>query len=243
MSAPAPVSVVQRSEPDGAGVVTLTLDDGKVNSLDTGVFHELSAAFQASSDAAAVVLAGRTGFFSAGLNTKTLPTLADDELRTLLETFGRTLMTIWLYPRPVVAAATGHAVAAGTMLAMVCDHAVAAAGDYRWGLAETQIGFLLPEFAIAITRGNVRADRVDDLLLPGAVIGPDAAVEAGFADALAPLDDVIAQATAKAHELAKLPIVAYADTKVRLRGGYAQAVLANLERDIDVIVEKRPTAG
>jgi enoyl-CoA hydratase len=221
------MGIIRRNEEDD-GLVVLTLDDGKLNALDTEVFREIDGAFSAASDAPAIVLAGREGMFTAGLNTKTLATLDEKGLTELLEVFGRTLMHVWMEPRPVVAACTGHAIAAGTMLAMASDHAVAQRGDYRWGLTETQIGFPLPLFGIALARANVRADRVEDLLLPGAVIGPEEAVEAGFADELS--DDPLAAATAKARELMELPLPAYGATKLRLRGVTAQEVLATLDR-------------
>jgi enoyl-CoA hydratase len=140
-------------------------------------------------------------------------------------------MRWWTDPRPTVCAATGHAIAAGTMFGMACDHAVAADGGY-WGLTETRIDFELPEFGIALARHNVRADRLEDLLLPGDRIDATAAVEAGFADEVVPADRVIVRAQERARELAELPARAYAGTKRRLRGADAEAVLAGLDADI-----------
>ncbi|MGH3440926.1 MAG: enoyl-CoA hydratase-related protein [Nitriliruptorales bacterium] len=233
------MGIIARSGADG-GLVTLTLDDGKLNALDADVFREIDEAFSKAADAPGVVLAGREGVFTAGLNTKKLPELDDDGLKELLTVFGQAVMHVWTHPAPVVAACTGHAIAAGTMLAMACDHAVAAEGDFRWGLTETQIGFSLPEFGIALARANVRSDRVDDLLLPGAVVGPDVAVEVGYADELAPAGEVLARAEERAHELSALPRSAYAATKQRLRGETAERVLAGLEADVAELVAARP---
>jgi enoyl-CoA hydratase/carnithine racemase len=215
-----------------AGIAVLTMDDGRVNAFDLDLFAELDRAFDACAEDAAIVIAGREGMFSAGLNTKILPSLDVDGLTELLAAFGRTMLRIWLEPRPVVAAATGHAVAGGTILAMAADHAVAADGDYRWGLTETTIGFVQPEWIIAIARGNVAADRLDDLILPGAMVGPAEAVAVGFADALAPADQVVPMAYSRARELAALPRGTYAATKRRLRGPAAEAVLAGLTEDL-----------
>src|SRR5690606_27022443 len=130
-----------------------------------------------------------------------------------------------------VAAVTGHAIAGGTFLAMACDHAVAADGDYRWGLIETTIGFPMPLWGIAVARANVRADRVDDLILPGRTTSPAEAVEVGFADQLAAPADVVAAARARAAELAELDRATYAETKRRLRGATVEALLDDLEAD------------
>ena len=227
---------IERTEHDG--VATLVMDDGKVNAFDQTFFADLDAAFDKCADDAAVVLTGRPGMFSAGLNMKVMATLDDDGMVDLLTQFGRTMLRIWLEPRPVVAAVTGHAIAGGTILAMACDHAVAADGDYRWGLTETTIGFPLPSWIIALARGNVSPHRLDDLLLPGRMVGPAEAVEAGFADAVSD-GDVVAQATERAVELAALPRNTYAETKRRLRGPAAEAALAGVEDDIRGLLSER----
>lgn len=225
---------------DDDGIATLRMDDGKANAFDTDVFAEVDARMDECRDDAAIVFTGREGMFSAGLNVKVLQTAGDDDIAGLLVAFARTMFRVWLEPRPVVAAATGHAVAAGTILAMACDHVVAADGDYRWGLTETTIGFPLPRWVIALARANMPADRLDDLLLPGTVVGPQEAVAAGFADVVAPLDDVVARAHTRARELGALPRAVYAATKQRLREDTAQQALAGAPGDMrELLAERR----
>lgn len=221
------------------GVATVVMDDGRVNAMDLDFFAGLTEVLDACAGDAAVVLAGRDGMFSAGLNTKVLTSSDESLITRMLVTFGRTMHRVWLEPRPVVAAATGHAVAGGTVLAMACDHAVAAAGDFRWGMVETTIGFAMPHWALAITRGNVAADRLDDLLLPGRAVGPEEAVAVGFADEHAPPAEVVSRAQAHARALADLPAAAYAATKRRLRAPASAASLADVEADTAALLGVR----
>lgn len=229
-----------RRDQNDDGVLTVTMDDGKKNAFDTDGFRALAKAFDDAGDARAVVLAGREGIFTAGLNVKFIAQADRPQMHELLVAFGQTLMRIWTEPKPVVAAATGHAVAAGTMLAMACDHAVAAEGDCYWGLTETRIDFEMPQFGITLAQHNVRSDRVDDLILPGAQIPAAEAVEVGYADELAPADAVIRRAQERAADLATLPPNAYAGTKRRLRGDAAEAVLAGLDADLDALLVNFP---
>lgn len=224
---------------DDHGIATLVMDDGKVNAFDVAFFSDLDGAFDACAEDAGIVLTGREGMFSAGLNMKTMATLDDDGMTDMLVAFGRTMLRVWLEPRPVVAAVSGHAIAGGTILAMACDHAVAAEGDFRWGLTETTIGFPLPEWIIAIARGNVAAHHLDDLLLPGQMVGPAEAVQVGFADAVAAPDQVMETATARAQELVALPRATYAETKRRLRGDAVGSVLDGMETDIRALLSQR----
>ena len=230
------MGIISRSDQEG-DVAVLTLDDGKLNALNAQVFRELAAAVEEASESSALVITGREGMFTAGLNTKELAQLDADGLMELLDVFGRTVMQLWSHPRPVVAACTGHAIAAGTMLAMAADHAVAADGDFKWGLTETQIGFPLPHFAIELSRHNLRSDRLEDLLLPGTVVDPATAVEVGFADELAEPGEVWTRAITRARELGSLPAAAYATTKRRLRGATIQEVLEGLSHDVQAISE------
>ena len=210
----------------------LHMDDGKANAFDSDFFAELNAALDESADADAVVLAGREGMFSGGLNLKALGSLQPEDLLQMMLDFGNAMHRVWLEPRPVVSAVTGHAVAGGTILAMASDHAVAADGPFRWGLNEVAIGLAFPTWILAIARANVRNDRIEGLLLSGALISPPEALEAGFADEIVPVEQVLAAAEAKASALAALPRTAYAATKQRLRGDASRAALAAMEPEL-----------
>src|SRR5262245_55828281 len=107
-------------------IATITMDDGKVNALSPAMLAAVDEALDAAqqSDAMAVVLAGRPGRFSAGFDLGVLTAGGPDAehmLRAGFELAERLLS----FPRPVVIACTGHAVAMGSFL--VC------AGDYRVG--------------------------------------------------------------------------------------------------------------
>jgi enoyl-CoA hydratase len=227
------------------GIATVTLDDGKVNALDGEVVARLREALAAARSAHAIVLAGRPGVLTAGLDVGRLTDMAAAERRELFADFGQLLLDLWIAPLPVVCAATGHAVAAGTLLALTSDHVVAAEGDYRWGLTEAQIGLELSDFSIALVRHRVPVEQVDRLLLQGVSVDPATAVRVGFAHETAPGSEVLDRAYVAARRLAGLPADAYARNKLRLRGASARVARERLGSDIaalvatDVIAESR----
>lgn len=224
------------------GILTITLDDGAQNTLTPEMFQTILVALEEEPDTAAVVLSGRPGIFSAGLDLRWMGANGRDGVRELLLAFGSCMMRLWTDPRPTVCAATGHAIAAGTIFALASDHAVAADDGY-WGLTETRIDVEIPAFGVALARANVRADRLEDLLLPGERITASAAVEAGFADRALPASEVLTTARHRAHELAELPARAYAGTKHRLRGATAATILAGLHDDVDALTAHLPAVG
>ena len=70
------------------GIAQITMDDGKANAMNWGFLEEMGKSMdQAESDGAkALVITGRPGFFSGGLDLKLLPTLPASELGDFLIT-------------------------------------------------------------------------------------------------------------------------------------------------------------
>src|SRR4030095_13470825 len=125
------------------GIAEIVLDDGKVNAMSAPFFDGLNAALDRAEggDCSAVVVVGRPGYFSAGLNVKVLPTLQPDEITRTLVPSGRTLRRGGPFPRPTVAAVTGHGVAGGALLAFACDRRFVADGAFRIQVNETAVRF------------------------------------------------------------------------------------------------------
>jgi enoyl-CoA hydratase len=212
------------------GTLVLRLDDGGPNALRPDVLDELRVQLTSHPEAP-VLLTGREGMFSAGLDLKWMASGSSAAIATLLEACGRALMAIWSHPRPVVAAATGHAIAAGTMLCLATDHVVAAEGS-TWGLNETMNGMLIPRFGIELAAARLAPRDLDRALIRGERMDATRAVAIGLADEVVGPDAVEAQATERLAALAALPAAAYAGNKHRIRAGTAARVLEGLERDV-----------
>jgi enoyl-CoA hydratase len=212
------------------GVAVLTLDDGKANAMSVDWFHELAAALdRAEREAAALVIRGRDGFFSAGLDLKLLPTLSPDGLRNLSDTFARTMLRVHQLPIPAIAAVTGHAIAGGAVLAFACDLRFALGGPYRLQLNEVAIGIPVPAWMVHIADTVVPPRWRTQALLHARAFSPIEALERGIVDGLASSpEEVLAHARAAALPLTKLPRTAYAESKRRLRAEGAERALARL---------------
>ena len=101
--------VTVRGEGD---VAILEFDDGKANALGNDTIDALLAALdEVDGSADAIVLAGRPGRFSAGFDLGTMRS-GPEAAQAMLARGGDLFLRLYLYPRPVVAACTGHAIAA-----------------------------------------------------------------------------------------------------------------------------------
>src|SRR6184192_3850239 len=188
-------------------VARITLDDGKVNAMSLPFFEALGAALDRAEreKPGAVVITGRPGYFSAGLDLKLMPTLAPDALRRMLLAFGRTMLRVFTFPIPTVAAVSGHAIAGGAMLAFACDLRWGADGPFRLHLNEVAIGLPLPTWAIVIAASAVPHRRHTDAILHARAYSPEEALERHIVhEVVRPAERVVAEARAAAAPLAAL---------------------------------------
>lgn len=218
-------------------VAVLTLDDGKANALRPDLVDALDAALDEAERAGAVVLAGRPGFFSGGLDLKALPTLSRADQRAFFLRFGEVLTRLALCPRPLVGAITGHAIAGGALLALATDVRFGSA-EARFGLTEVPLGLPLPGFGVELVRQAVAAPWLVEVALHGRVYThAEAAGRHLFEAALAP-EAVLPAAMERARALAAIPVPSFTITRRRLREAPMTAALAALEGEIDDFLDR-----
>lgn len=174
------------------GVATITMDDGKVNVMSTGMLRALGAAFdRAENDQAIIVLrSGREGIFSAGFDLKTFATNDIGGSLEMVKTGAELALRLLTYPFPTIGLMEGHAFPMGTFLLLACDARIGARGAFRMGLNEVAIGIAPPEFAIELARSRIQPAWLSRTVTLGEMYEPDDAVVAGFLDRAVPADEV-----------------------------------------------------
>ena len=221
-------------------IATLTLDDGKVNALSPATIAALHRALdRAEREAAAVLLVGRPGRFSGGFDLSVM-TGATDGLRALVTAGAELLLRLYLYPRSVVAACTGHAIAAGALLLLASDIRIGARGPFKIGLNEVVIQLTLPIFAMELARDRLATRWFTRAVTQAQIFDPEGACEAGYLDQVAAPDALLATARALAERLAALPNPAFAETKRRERGATVDRIRATLAHDIATLTTPVP---
>ena len=213
-------------------VALVRMDDGKANAFGYAMLDELDAALdRAEREAAAVVLAGRPGRFSAGFDLGEMMA-GIDKVRALVGRGTSTFLRLYGLPMPLVAACTGHALAAGAFTLLTADVRVAARGAFKIGLNEATIGMPLPVLAVELCRDRLAPAHLLSSTLFGQIVDPERAVVAGWVDELADEAAVVDTAVARAALLTKLPRPAYAQTKLALRERMIAHVRQTLELDL-----------
>jgi 3,2-trans-enoyl-CoA isomerase len=188
-----------------------------VNALNGELLETLTAAVNAAAgERAAIVITGRPGVFSAGLDVPAILTLDREAMMRMFASLWRAQQAIALSPVPVVFGITGHCPAGGTVLAIHADYRVMAMGEFRLGLNEVQVG-LYPGPVIHGAFRRLVGGHAAQLLTRGALIDPATALRMGLVDELCDPAQCAARAVAMAREVAAMPLDAMRRTRALAR--------------------------
>jgi enoyl-CoA hydratase len=186
-------------------VLVVHLDDGKANALSASAIAALAAeidAADADDGVRAVVLHGRDGRFSAGFDLGVMRGGDVGAIVSLVADGGDLVAKLYGCGVPVVAACTGHALAAGALVLLGCDVRIGADVPAKIGLNEVAIGMVLPDWAITIAQERLSRRHLQRAIAGARVTGPAEAVDVGYLDEVVPADEVLDRAVAVASELA-----------------------------------------
>lgn len=204
---------------DGLG--RLTLDDGKANAMQLAWCDELNQVLdQVERDPChALVIEGRPGFFSAGLDLKVLPVLPPDELRKTTERFVDTMRRVFLFPKPVIAASAGHAIAGGMMLYLAADIRLAWDDETStYGLNEATTGIPLLGGTAGLCQYSIPQAHHTEMILHGRILCARETHARGITHELAETPaQLIEFACRRARALENIDLNAYRINKLILR--------------------------
>lgn len=213
-------------------VAVITMDDGKKNAMTKQALADLNAAFdRAEADAKAVVLAGRPGSFCAGFDLATMTGGDMNAIMELSQGGGKLALRLWSFPKPLVAACTGHAFTIGGIWLCACDTRVGERGAFKIGMTETRMGMGLGGWALEPLKARLEQRLWVKTIVQANVYDPEGAVEAGFLDEVVPAGEGVERARALATEFAALPGDAYRINKLVTRQESIAAMQADLPQD------------
>jgi enoyl-CoA hydratase len=222
------------------GVAVVRLDDGKVNVISHRVIELVHAALdRALDEATAVAIIGREGKLSAGFDLTEM-TAGIERTQALVGAGGHLFMRILGHPQPVVLGVTGHALAAGALLALSCDLRIGGDGPAKIGLNETAIGMGLPHYGWQLAQERLTSAHLRRAAVQAEIYDAPGAVEAGYLDQLVPAADVERVTIEEARRLGQLPAGAYRHTKLALNRALIERVDPNIDADMASLTAPSP---
>ena len=223
-------------------VAFIRMDDTKVNAFSHGMISGLHRALdQAEEDAARVlVLEGRTGSFSAGFDLSVMYD-GPEALRRLVRAGAELLLRIQDFPRPFIAACTGHALAAGAMVLLAADYRIGVRGTFKIGLNEVSIGMTIPIIGVELARDRLSPRFLHRATALAEVFDPETARKAGYLDSVLDPDEFEERVFETAQHMIRLKDPAFRETRAHLRRASRRIIESTLEEDLaGLVLEKSP---
>jgi enoyl-CoA hydratase/carnithine racemase len=223
-------------------VGVLTLNRGITNALNLEFIEQLIASIRAiredDSIRSLVLESSNDKFFCIGFDIPQLISLSRDDFTIFIRSFNRMCLELYTLPKPTVAAITGHAIAGGCILSLLCDYRFIAEGRKLMGLNEIQLGVPVPLIADCILRELVGGRHSRNIVESGDLYAPDESFNMGMVDEVIPLEDVRPAARDKALSFTKTPAQAFAMIKENRVNRVVQQVLAQQNAEISGFVER-----
>ncbi len=209
--------MIEITEKDGVAIVTMA--HGKTNAMDIEFCDALTRQLETlkSSPFRAVVLTGRGRIFCAGVDLVRLLAGGSGYVREFLPALERVFAAVFYFPKPIVAAMNGHAIAGGCVLAAAADRRLAAQEGGRVGVIELLVGVPFPALALEIVRHVTAPHYFEEIILGAGTYAPQDALARGLVDEIVAPELLLDRAVAAANKLAAISPEAFAMSKNQIR--------------------------
>ena len=185
------------------GVAEITLNRPKVNAINERVVHELAQCLNEirGDDAAkALILTGEGSFFSFGFDVPELYHYDKKDFTEFMLNFSDMLRSVFLFPKPVVAALNGHTIAGACILALACDYRLMVAEKAKISLNEITFGSTLFCSAVEMLRFLVGSRSASTIIYSGRMYSADEAVRFGLVDKAVAREELLSSARSVAED-------------------------------------------
>jgi len=209
------------------GAITLNRPD-KRNAISPAMIDDLLGVLDEAErgPARVVILTGAGKAFCAGMDLEALRELASQTHEQHVadaERMGKMFHRVYSFPKPLIAAVNGAAIAGGTGLAMLADFTLAVP-EAKFGYTEARIGFLPAVVSVFLLR-QVGQKIARELLLTGKIFDAAEAHRLGLVTQLVPQEKLMESA----RELAQ-SLIASSPTSLRLT---KRIILRSNEKEIE----------
>ena len=192
---------------DNVGI--LQLDRGVTNPINLELVKQITINlknFQVDPEIHSVVLSSTNDkFFAIGFDIPELIKLSKKEFKIFYQSYNQLCLDLYSFPKPTIAALTGHAIAGGCILALCCDYRFIAEGRKLMGLNEVKLGVPIPYPGDCILRQIVGSRHAQEITYVGDFYPSNELLQMGIVDAVFPLEQVLNKSIEKAKLLGSLP--------------------------------------
>ncbi|WP_316842747.1 enoyl-CoA hydratase/isomerase family protein [Pedobacter gandavensis] len=219
----------------------ITLDRGRSNALNREMISELNDMMNSiSSDPniAGVIITGKEGFFSAGLDLIELYGYSEEEAESFWHLFLDFTANITAFRKPLVAAINGHSPAGGCVIALACDYRIMAEGKAIIGLNEVPVGIIVPGSIFSLYSFWIGTAHATRSLLEGKLFSPEEALKIGLVDELINPESILTAAERKIRKYMAMERNTWEQSKLNIRKDLIAATRANQTEALAVMLKQ-----
>lgn len=219
----------------------VTLDRGRANPINLDMLDELHICFNEITDdpeVKGVILTGKEDYFSVGVDVMEVFDYDHDMTEKFWSSLIQIMVKLAKFPKPLIAAISGHAPAGGCVLAIPADYRLMVAGDYTIGLNEIPLGIIVPENFFHMYAFWIEKHKAYQYLLEGKLLSVDEALKCGLVDQKCSSDELLFLAEQKlAHYLALIPEV-FQTSKLNFRRELIRSMQIDWDRTLATFMDQ-----
>jgi enoyl-CoA hydratase/carnithine racemase len=189
-------------------------------------------------DVKAAILTGHGPFFSFGFDIPEFLGHSKESFASFLKKFTRLYTYLFTFPKPVVAALNGHAVAGGCMLALACDYRIMVSGKAKISLNEIGFGSSVFAGSVAMLQFLVGGKKAQAALYEGTMYSAEPALQMGMIDQVCSQERLLQDAHEAATRMAGKDAAAFRSIKNLLRSPLAEEMVkreaASVQEFVDI---------
>lgn len=208
-------------------VTELKLNNGITNALNLEFIRKIFKSLRDLKDDpnvnGVVISTNNNKFFSIGFDIPKLYGLNEEDFEIFYRTYNRLCIDLYTFPKPTIAAITGHAIAGGCILALCCDFRFIAEGRKLMGLNEVKLGVPVPYPGDCVLRQLVEPQNAQIIMEKGEFYHSEELLRMGIVDRMIPVEQVNSKAI----------------DRVKLAGGMPNEAFSLIKRNRKEIVEKQ----
>ncbi|HVP55227.1 MAG TPA: enoyl-CoA hydratase/isomerase family protein [Candidatus Eisenbacteria bacterium] len=222
------------------GIAEVRLKRGKVNALNEQAVEEIDGCFHqiaADPEIKAVIFTGDGPFFSFGFDIPEFLGYSKESFSRYLRRFTGLYTYLFTFPKPLVAALNGHAIAAGCMLALTCDYRIMVSGKAKISLNEITFGSSVFAGSVAMLQSLVGGRNAHAVLYDGTMYSAQQALQLGMIDQVSSDEDLLESTLEAARRLAAKDAAAFRSIKSLLRAPVANEMARKKQRSVKEFVD------
>lgn len=222
-------------------IAYVSLNRGSSNAINSEMVLELTDMIknlEADEQIGGVILTGKEGFFSAGLDLIELYEYNEVQIKTFWNDFLAMVAALAGFKKPLISAISGHSPAGGCVLAICSDYRIMAEGKYIIGLNEVPVGIIVPDSIFHLYAFWLGKAKAYQSLLEGKLYRADEALSVGLVDELVDGKSLLTTAQRKMRQYLGFDWTTWQQSKQNLRKELLEKVNADQRETLETMLQQ-----